>query len=121
MATTSQDEIDRILASLKVDSVRNVALTTIEGRSLGSTLSEPGARFKLGALSAASVAIATKTSGELSLGELNQIQILSSQGALFLSAVGSKALLSVVTDRGIDPSYMAREMRRVTTQLLPLL
>jgi predicted regulator of Ras-like GTPase activity (Roadblock/LC7/MglB family) len=119
--TPSQDEIDRILTSLKVGGVRNVSLTTIEGRSLGSTVAEIGARFKLGALSAASVAIATKTSGELGLGELDQIQILSSKGALFLNSVGAKALLSVVADNGIDPLTMTREMRRVTLQLLPLL
>lgn len=113
----AQDEIVRILTSLRLDGIRNVALTTIEGRSLGSTLTEPGARFKLGAMSAAAVAIATKTSSELTLGDLDQIQIRSSNGSLFLSAVGSKALLSVVTAADVDTMQLAREMRRIALQL----
>ena len=118
--TVSQDEIVRILASLKLNGVKNVALTTMEGRSLGSTVTESTARFKLGALSAASIAIATKTSGELSLGDLDQIQIMSSGGSLLLSAVGHKALLSVVTERGVDSNHIAREMKRVAVQLLTM-
>jgi uncharacterized protein len=119
-ATVPQDDIGRILASLKLNGVKNVALTTMEGRSLGSTVTESGARFKLGALSAASIAIANKTSTELSLGDLDQIQILSNNGGLFLSAVGHKALLSVVTERGVDSTHIAREMKRVAVQLLTM-
>jgi hypothetical protein len=116
--TASQDEIVQILTTLKVHGVTSVALTTLEGRTLGSTITEAGARFKLGALSAASIAIATKTSAELSLGDLEQIQIMSDQGALILSAVGQKALLSVVTTAGVDYSQLNREMRRVATSLV---
>lgn len=116
----SQDEIVRILTSLKVNGVKNVALTTMEGRSLGSTVVDAPARFKLGALSAASVAIGIKTSGELSLGDLDQIQILSSSGSLLLSRVGQKALLSVVTEHGVDAMHIAREMRRAAVQLLAM-
>jgi predicted regulator of Ras-like GTPase activity (Roadblock/LC7/MglB family) len=118
--SVSQDEIAQILTSLKTSGVKSVALTTLEGRTLGSTLTESGARFKLGALSAASIAIATKTSGELSLGELDQIQILSANGSLLLNAVGHRALLSVVTDRGADFILIGREMKRMATQLAGL-
>jgi predicted regulator of Ras-like GTPase activity (Roadblock/LC7/MglB family) len=118
--TTSQEEIVRILTSLKLNGVKNVALTTMEGRSLGSTVTDNAAKFKLGALSAASIAIAIKTSGELSLGELDQIQITSSNGALLLSAVGPKALLSVVTERGVDSIHIAREMKRAAVQLMSM-
>ena len=38
--TRPQDEIVRILASLKLSGVKNVALTTMEGRSLGSTVTD---------------------------------------------------------------------------------
>jgi len=117
----SQDEIVQILTSLKAHGVKNAALTTLEGRSLGSTVTEAQSRFKLGALSAASIAIGTKTSGELSLGELDQIQIISSGGSLLLSAVGQKALLSVVTDRGADFPQIAREMKKAAAQLSSML
>ena len=119
-ATVPQDDIARILASLKLNGVKNVALTTMEGRSLGSTVTDASARFKLGALSAASIAIANKTSTELSLGDLDQIQIVSNNGSLLLSAVGNKALLSVVTERGVDSMLIAREMKRVAVQLLTM-
>jgi predicted regulator of Ras-like GTPase activity (Roadblock/LC7/MglB family) len=118
---TSQDEITRILTSLKMHGVKDVALTTMEGRSLGSTVADSGARFKLGALSAASVAIGTKTSGELSLGGLDHIHIVSSAGSLLLSAVGQKALLSVVAEGGIDVARLGHEMKRVVVQLLTIL
>jgi predicted regulator of Ras-like GTPase activity (Roadblock/LC7/MglB family) len=115
--TVSHDEIAQILTTLKTQGIQSVALTTIEGRSLGSTVSEAGARFKLGALSAASVAIATKTSGELGLGNFDQVHIICGGGALLLGAVGPKALLSVVTDNGVDFPQLFREMRRVASQL----
>jgi predicted regulator of Ras-like GTPase activity (Roadblock/LC7/MglB family) len=117
----SQDEITQILTSLKTHGVMNAALTTLEGRSLGSTVTESQPRFKLGALSAASIAIATKTAGELSLGELDQVQIISSAGSLLLSAVGHKALLSVVTDRGADFPQIARDMKKAAAQLSTML
>jgi uncharacterized protein len=119
--TVSQDEIVQILTSLKKSGVESVALTTLEGRSLGSTVTESAARFKLGALSAASIAIATKTSAELSLGTLDQIQILSGNGSLLLSAVGPRALLSVVTGYGADFGQIGREMKRVAAQLAPMI
>jgi predicted regulator of Ras-like GTPase activity (Roadblock/LC7/MglB family) len=117
MSTAIQDEIAQILTALKINGVTSVALTTLEGRSLGSTVTESAARFKLGALSAASIAIATKATTELSLGDLDQIQILSSSGSLLLSVVGHKALLSVVTTSGADFSHINREMRRTAAQL----
>jgi predicted regulator of Ras-like GTPase activity (Roadblock/LC7/MglB family) len=116
----SQEEIVRILSTLKMNGVKNVALTSMEGRSLGSTVTDSAAKFKLGALSAASIAIATKTSAELSLGDLDQIQILSGDGSLLLSVVGKKALLSVVTERGVDSNHIAREMKRAAVQLLSM-
>jgi len=115
--TVSQDEILQILNTLKTHGVRSVALTTLEGRSLGSTVTESGPRFKLGALSAAAVAIGTKTSGELALGSLDQVTILGTSGALLLGAVGQKALLSVVVDKLPDFTPIVREMKRVTVLL----
>ena len=82
---------------------------------------EAGPRFKLGALSAASVAIAMRTSGELNLGELDQVQITGTDGSLLMSAIGHKALLSVVTEGGADVYSIAREMRRAVVQLLRLI
>ncbi len=117
----SQDEIVQILATLKTNGVKSVALTTLEGRSLGSTVTEAGARFKLGALSAASIAIANKTALELSLGDLDQVQILSGSGSLFLSVVGHKALLSVVTGGGVDVTQLSYDIKRVATRLAPMI
>lgn len=103
--------------TLKTSDVRSVALTTLEGRSLGSTVTDAGPRFKLGALSAAAIAIATKTGGELSLGDLEQINILGNRGSLLLRAVGQKALLSVVAEEGADFAPIIREMKRATVLL----
>ena len=118
--TASQDEIVQVLSSLKLNApgVKSVALTTLEGRHLGSTVADADPRFKLASLSAASIAIAKKTSGELSLGGLEQVHVLSSAGSLLLSAVGTKALLSVVTASGVDFNLIGREMKRVTAQLM---
>jgi predicted regulator of Ras-like GTPase activity (Roadblock/LC7/MglB family) len=112
-----QDEIVQVLGSMKSAGIKSVALTTLEGRSLGSTVTESAARFKLGALSAASIAIATKASTELTLGDLDQIHILSANGSLLLNAVGTKALLSVVTAGGADYVQINREMKRIAVQL----
>ncbi|MEO8378623.1 MAG: hypothetical protein ABI779_03060 [Acidobacteriota bacterium] len=119
--TASQDEIVQILTALKINGVKSVALTTMEGRSLGSTVLEAGPRFKLGALSAASIAIAGKTAAELSLGDLDQIQILGSTGALILGAIGNKALLSVVTERVADFTPLIQQMKKVSLRLSPML
>lgn len=62
-------------------------------------------------LSAASIAVARKTSGELSRGGLEQVHVLS-------SAVGTQALLSVVTSSGVDFNLIGREMKRVIAQLM---
>jgi predicted regulator of Ras-like GTPase activity (Roadblock/LC7/MglB family) len=121
MTTTtavSQEQIVQLLTTLKSSDVKSVALTTVEGRSLGSTVTESGARFKLGALSAASIAIATKTSAELTLGDLDQVHIVSTGGSLFLSAVGQKALLSVVAGSGADITQITRDMKRLAIQLV---
>jgi len=113
----AQDEITHLLTSLKTNGVKSVALTTLEGRSLGSTIVDAGPRFKLGALSAASLAIGTKAAGELVLGGLDQVHILASDGSLLLTAVGHKALLSVVLERGVDFTSVIRDMKRVVSQL----
>ena len=118
--TVSQDEVLQLLMTLKTPGVKSVALTTLEGRSLGSTVTESGPRFKLGALSAAAIAIATKTSGELALGGLDQVTILGTTGALLLGSVGQKALLSVVADKAADFTPLIREMKRVTVLLTGL-
>jgi|ERR1051325_12964 predicted regulator of Ras-like GTPase activity (Roadblock/LC7/MglB family) len=118
--TASQDEIVQVLTSLKVNApgVKSVALTTLEGRNLGSTVAEADPRFKLASLSAAAIAIAKKTSGELSLGGLEQVHVLSSAGSLLLGAVGTKALLSVVTTSSADFGQVSREMKRISAQLM---
>ena len=121
MTATSADAVNNLVMSLKVQGVRSVALTTIEGRSLGSTVIETGPRFKLGALSAAAIAISTKTAGELALGELDQVQIVGVSGSLLLSAVGNKALLSVVTERGTDSGPIVRDMKRIAVQLASMI
>jgi predicted regulator of Ras-like GTPase activity (Roadblock/LC7/MglB family) len=117
MSPPLQEEIVQVLGSLKGVGIKSVALTTLEGRSLGSTVVESAARFKLGALSAASIAIATKASTELSLGDLDQIHILGANGSLLLNAVGTKALLSVVIAGGADYVQINREMKRLAVQL----
>ena len=121
--STPAEEMVQLLMKLKssVPGVQNVAFTSVEGRTLASTISDVSLRVQLASTSAASVAIAKKGTTELGLGGLDRILISGSSGSLLLTAIGAKALLTIVLGADADPVAVAREVKQISSKLLMLM
>ncbi len=98
--------------------VRSAFLATSQGRFLGSTQISGMEKVQLGAISAASMAIASKATGDLQLGELGQIHIAGAIGSVLLVRVGVKAVLTLVVEDRAEINQILGEARRAASQLV---
>lgn len=97
--------------------VRSAFLATAQGRFLGSTHISGKEKVQLGAISAASMAIAAKAVGDLQLGEFGQVHIVGDIGSILLLKVGAGAVLTLVVEERAELSHVLAEAKRASSQL----
>jgi hypothetical protein len=77
-------------------------------------------KVQLGAISAASLAIASKGIGDLQLGTLGQIHIMGDGGSILLLRVGGRAVLTLVVEQGVEIPSILAEARKTASRLAPV-
>ena len=117
MSIGSADEVSKELRSLQAASpgISAAFLSGVDGKILGSTAITGMEKVQLSAISAASLAIAKKATGNLQLGELKQVHIEGDTGSVVLLTVGTEAILSLVVGKqtALEPVLMeARKTRQ---------
>ena len=120
--TVRTEELDGVLTSLKSQGhgIRAAFLASSQGSFLGSTAISGMEKVQLGAISAASLAIASKGIGDLQLGTLGQIHIMGDAGSILLLRVGGRAVLTLVVEQGVELPSILAEARKTATRLAPM-
>lgn len=120
--TVRTEELDGILTSLKSQGhgIRAAFLASSQGSFLASTQITGMEKVQLGAISAASLAIASKGIGDLQLGALGQIHIVGDGGSILLLRVGVRAVLTLVVESGVELNLILSEAHKTASRLAPM-
>ena len=114
MNIASADDVSKELKSLQAASpaISVAFLSGVDGKILGSTTTSGMEKVQLSAISAASLAIAKKATGNLQLGELKQVHIEGDTGSVVLLTVGTQAILSLVVGKQAALEPVMQEARK---------
>jgi predicted regulator of Ras-like GTPase activity (Roadblock/LC7/MglB family) len=114
------EELGRCLKGLQTQAhgVRAAFLSSSQGSFLASTDISGVEKVRLGAISAASMAIASKAADDLQLGSLGQVHIAGDDGSILLMRVGGKAVLTIVVEDHASLENILHEAKRTIIQLV---
>jgi predicted regulator of Ras-like GTPase activity (Roadblock/LC7/MglB family) len=101
--------------------VRSLFMATVQGSFVASTQISGVERMRLGGFSAGSLAIGSRGLDDLSLGELSQVRIMGSEGAMVLLRVGEGAVLTLVVDADADIDQIVESAKRELPKLVEAL
>jgi predicted regulator of Ras-like GTPase activity (Roadblock/LC7/MglB family) len=117
----ASEDLSRFLKGLQTQAagVRAAFLSSSQGSFLASTEISGVEKVRLGAISAASMAIASKAADDLQLGSLGQVHIAGDDASIVLLRVGGKAVLTLVVEDHAKLSDILHEAKRAIVQLAP--
>lgn len=95
-----QEMLQTILNDLRSASgdIVGCAIISRDGLTMASSLAEKVDENRVGAMSAAMLALGEKTGMELGCGELNQVMVKGTNGYVLLIEAGKDAVLTVMTN-----------------------
>jgi predicted regulator of Ras-like GTPase activity (Roadblock/LC7/MglB family) len=119
MLSSSNTEIVSALQALQQSNpdIQAVALARIEGRILESTTLSMAERVQVGSSSAALLAIATKMSNYMQLGDAKQMQVRGEAGSVLLLRAGTGAILAIITNGDMKLDALTVEANRLANRL----
>ncbi len=114
--------VDR-LRDLQVSSpdVEAAAVVSVDGLTMASALPKDVEEDRVAAMSAAMLSLGERIASELGRGNLDQVYIKGQNGYVFLMAVGSEAVLTVLARKDAKLGLLLLDMRRATTDLEKLI
>ncbi len=114
--------VDR-LRDLQVSSpdVEAAAVVSVDGLTMASALPKDVEEDRVAAMSAAMLSLGERIASELGRGSLDQVYIKGQNGYVFLMAVGSEAVLTVLARKDAKLGLLLLDMRRATTDLEKLI
>jgi predicted regulator of Ras-like GTPase activity (Roadblock/LC7/MglB family) len=114
--------VDR-LRDLQVSSpdVEAAAVVSVDGLTMASALPKDVEEDRVAAMSAAMLSLGERIASELGRGSLDQVYIQGQNGYVFLMAVGSEAVLTVLARKDAKLGLLLLDMRRATTDLEKLI
>lgn len=123
MVSSANTEIVSALQALQQTNpeIQAVALARIEGRILESTTLSMAEKVQVGSSSAALLAIATKLSNYMHLGDAKQMYIRGEGGSVLLLRAGSSAILAIITKGDMKLETLSAEAHRVANRLAALI
>lgn len=101
-----------------VKEIQASAIFSVDGVLLASTLPYNEDPDGVGAIAAAIHSLGNKTANILRRGNLQKIQIQGDKGNMFISALGSGALLAVLTTDRVNIGLLLHEMQRLNERML---
>lgn len=114
--------VDR-LRDLQVSSpdVEAAAVVSVDGLTMASALPKDVEEDRVAAMSAAMLSLGERIASELGRGSLDQVYIKGQNGYVFLMAVGSEAVLTVLARKDAKLGLLLLDMRRAVTDLEKLI
>ena len=114
--------VDR-LRDLQVSSpdVEAAAVVSVDGLTMASALPKDVEEDRVAAMSAAMLSLGERIASELGRGSLDQVYIKGKNGYVFLMAVGSEAVLTVLARKDAKLGLLLLDMRRAVTDLEKLI
>ncbi|MEK7276044.1 MAG: roadblock/LC7 domain-containing protein [Chloroflexota bacterium] len=114
--------VDR-LRDLQVSSpdVEAAAVVSVDGLTMASALPRDVEEDRVAAMSAAMLSLGERIASELGRGSLDQVYIKGQNGYVFLMAVGSEAVLTVLARKDAKLGLLLLDMRRAAADLEKLI
>ncbi|MEK7783794.1 MAG: roadblock/LC7 domain-containing protein [Chloroflexota bacterium] len=114
--------VDR-LRDLQVSSpdVEAAAVVSVDGLTMASALPREVEEDRVSAMSAAMLSLGERIASELGRGNLDQVYIKGENGYVFLMAVGSEAVLTVLARKDARLGLLLLDMRRAVTDLTKMI
>ena len=119
-------KIDKIVEVLKdlesaTSDIEASAVVSDDGFIIASVLPQNIDEDRVGAMSAAMLALGERAAGELNRGELEQTFVKGKTGYVILSSVGEAAVLTTIASEKAKLGLVFLEMKRTAEELLKLL
>ncbi|MFK0154798.1 roadblock/LC7 domain-containing protein [Streptomyces sp. NPDC090499] len=116
------DPVQDILVSLRdrVMGVRESTLATVDGLVVAGDTDKTHPE-SMAALAAAAISLGHRLADQGDTGTLRQLTARCSAGHVIVTAVGTRALLAVITDEGVDGLAFDREIPTVIEDLKKVL
>ena len=114
--------VDR-LRDLQISSpdVEAAAVVSVDGLTMASALPREVEEDRVSAMSAAMLSLGERIATELGRGNLDQVYIKGENGYVFLMAVGSEAVLTVLARKDARLGLLLLDMRRAVTDLVKMI
>jgi predicted regulator of Ras-like GTPase activity (Roadblock/LC7/MglB family) len=106
---------------METPDVEASALVSVDGLVIASSLPGGVEEDRVSAMSAAMLSLGERISSELGRGQLSQVYVKGGSGYVVLTAVGTKAVLTVLAREGAKLGLVFLEMRRAAEDLEGLL
>lgn len=101
--------------------VEGCAVVSLDGLTMASSLMEGMDENRVGAMSAAMLALGEKTSQELGRGGLDQVLVKGSSGYILLVQAGKEAVLIVITNSEAKLGLVLLDTKRAAKSIADLL
>lgn len=114
--------VDR-LRDLQIGSpdVEAAAVVSVDGLTMASALPREVEEDRVSAMSAAMLSLGERIASELGRGTLDQVYIKGENGFVFLMAVGSEAVLTVLARKDAKLGLLLLDMRRAASDLAKMI
>jgi len=100
-----------------IPELKGVLLASNEGLPIAHALTNGTDPNRLAAMSAASSTLGRRISETMSVGKLGDVSIQADEGAFFVYAAGSKAVLTLVSPRGGNAGLIHLEARAAAKEI----
>ncbi len=101
--------------------VEAAAVVSVDGLTMASALPREVEEDRVSAMSAAMLSLGERIATELGRGNLDQVYIKGENGYVFLMAVGSEAVLTVLARKDARLGLLLLDMRRAVADLVRLI
>jgi predicted regulator of Ras-like GTPase activity (Roadblock/LC7/MglB family) len=103
-----------------IPELKGVLLASNEGLPVAHSLSNGSDPNRVAAMAAAASTLGRRISDSMSAGTLAEVSIQAEEGALFVYAAGSKAVLAVLSSQGANAGLIHLEARSVAKEIAEL-
>ncbi len=101
--------------------VEAAAVVSVDGLTMASALPREVEEDRVSAMSAAMLSLGERIATELGRGNLDQVYIKGENGYVFLMAVGSEAVLTVLARKDARLGLLLLDMRRAVADLVKMI
>lgn len=117
MGKSRVDQLMEHLRNLQSGDVEAAAIVSVDGLSMASLLPPGIEEDRVSAMSAAMLSLGERIAGELSRGELEQVNVKGDSGYVILTSVGEEAVLTVLCPKDTKLGLVLLDVTRAVKEL----